>query len=161
MGMDQYGHVPSISMGTKWPSFRRKLTHTHTHTHSIFQLRSTRIPGLPWHSFGVVDGLGVIDLQEISSAPPDHKKAICPNPPIENGVPLKSPIIDLCLHHFHIGVSSYSLSFDGHIERQKHPEKMAEEQCGRAGIQLWSSSSSRGAWNVTKHPAGICALISL
>ena len=87
--------------------------HTHTHTHSIFQLRSTRIPGLPWHSFGVVDGLGVIDLQEISSAPPDHKKAICPNPPIENGVPLKSPIIDLCLHHFHIGVSSYSLSFDG------------------------------------------------
>lgn len=59
--------------GYKWHLIAESFRH-------ISQLRSTAIPGLPWHNFGVVDGLGVIDLQEISSAgPPDHN-CHCPNP---------------------------------------------------------------------------------
>ena len=52
--------------GYKWHLIAESFTH-------ISQLLSTAIPDLPWHNFGVVDGLGVIDLQEISSAgAPDH-----------------------------------------------------------------------------------------
>ena len=119
---------------------------------------STAIPGLPWHNFGVVDGLGVIDLQEIDSAGPPDQNCHCPNPPLENGLLLKSTWFAYVSISVYVGVSSFSLSFDGDFEGYTPilgpiPPN-AKERCGSVGIQLWSSSNSRGAWNATKRPGG-------